>query len=202
MGKKNALFVTDVIFRAFSYVAAMPPAIAGSRGHDAAFAVALALRHGFALSKAQAQPIIQEFNARCEPPWSEKELEHKLDSAGKVTRHPKPRGYLLGARGPAPSPESGPRVTVLNIDTSEPLPGESQPKSAVLPSENSEISIPSVPDAELTPEQLAEARRIAAELKRLRRDGAISNMADAQFYATLLKAFGASITGFATSGPR
>ena len=79
----------------------MPPAISGNHGHDATFAVALALCHGFALSRAQAWPIMLEFNARCDPPWSEKELEHKLESASKVTRHSRPRGYLLGERGPA-----------------------------------------------------------------------------------------------------
>ena len=92
--------------RASAYVANMPPAVSGSHGHDATFAVALALCHGFALSSAQARPIMQEFNARCEPPWSEKELEHKLDSAGKVTRHSQPRGYLLGERASGPSPSS------------------------------------------------------------------------------------------------
>ena len=60
----------------------------------------LALVHGFALSRAQAWPIMLEFNARCDPPWSEKELAHKLDDAAKLARHSKPRGHLLGERGP------------------------------------------------------------------------------------------------------
>ena len=174
----------------------MPPAISGSRGHDATFAVALALRHGFALSKAQAAPIMQEFNARCDPAWSSKELEHKLDNAGKVTRHAKPRGYLRSAP-----------VTILNIDTSEPLPGESQPKtSGSAPagpnsreiagaSEKSERSEASAPEP-LAPAELAEARRIARELARLRGAGAISGPDDpeAVFYATLLRDFGATFT--------
>jgi hypothetical protein len=196
--------LTGFLSRASAYVAAMPPAISGSRGHDAAFAVALALRHGFALSKAQARPIMQEFNARCEPPWSEKELEHKLDSAEKVTRHSKPRGYLLGERGPVPSSEAGPSVTMLNIDTSEPLPGESQPKSsgsapggpnswktAVLRSENSERSVPEDDQKDLD--------GLLAQLRQLKNDGAVRNMADAEVYASLIKAFGATYTGVATS---
>jgi len=164
----------------------MPPTISGCHGHDATFAVALALRHGFALSKAQARPIMQKFNARCDPPWSEKELEHKLDSASKVTRHSKPRGYLLGERGPVPPSDVGPAIKVLEVDTSEPLPGE-----------NSSGSVPSVPVDQLTGEQLAEAHRIAGELAKLHRAGAISGPDDreAVFFAHLLRTFEATFTG-------
>ena len=102
----------------------MPPAISGNHGHDATFAVALALVHGFALSRDQAWPIMLEFNARCDPPWSKKDLDHKLDDATKLARHSKPRGYLLGERGPATSPQSKPVVMAFDVDTSEPLPGE------------------------------------------------------------------------------
>jgi hypothetical protein len=49
-----------------------------------------------------------------------------------------------------------------------------------------------------------EARRLAAELKHLHCDGAIANMADAEFYASLIKAFGATYagTGAAEKGER
>jgi hypothetical protein len=184
-GQKNGMKIdlTGLLSRASSYVAAMPPAISGNHGHDAFFAVALALVHGFAFSRAQAWPIMQEFNARCDPPWSEKELEHKLDSAAKVTRHPKPRGYLLGERGPAVAAQAQPAVTELNVDTSEPLPGEKSKKG-----------VPSVPE-QLTPDQLAEAQRIAAELAKLHKAGALKSAEDAQFFAHLLKVFGATYAG-------
>ena len=103
-GMKHDL--TSLLARASAYVAAMPPAISGNRGHDATFAVASALVHGFALSRDQAWPIMLEFNARCDPPWSEKDLEHKLDDATKLTRHSKPRGHLLGERFPVTSQQS------------------------------------------------------------------------------------------------
>jgi hypothetical protein len=123
--------VTSLASRASAYVAAMPPAIAGNHGHDTTFTAALALIHGFALPRAQAWPIMLEFNARCEPPWSQKELEHKLDSAAKANRHSKPRGYLLGECGPATPPQAEPLVFALDVDTSEPLPGEKrQPRKA------------------------------------------------------------------------
>ena len=100
------------------------PAISGNRGHDATFAVAAVLVHGFAFSRDLAWPIMLEFNARCDPPWSEKDLDHKLDDATKLARHSKPRGYLLGERGPATPPQSKPVVMAFDVDTSEPLPGE------------------------------------------------------------------------------
>ena len=66
-----------------------------------------------------------EFNARCDPPWSEKELEHKLDDAAKLARHSKPRGHLLGRTWSGGAPQAKPSaVTVFDVDTSEPLPGE------------------------------------------------------------------------------
>ena len=72
----------------------MPEAISGSGGHDALFAVASVLIHGFDLPEADAWQILIEYNARCQPPWSEKELKHKAAQTGKV-KHGKPRGYLL-----------------------------------------------------------------------------------------------------------
>ena len=47
-----------------------------------------------------------------------------------------------------------------------------------------------------------EARRIAAELVRLHKDGAIASQADAMFYARLLCDFGAAYTGPVSSVPQ
>ncbi len=81
--------------RASKYVATMDPSISGSGGHDAAFAVACALVKGFDLSIEQARTIfVSEYNPRCEPPWSDKEIEHKLKSAAESSRE---AGYLLNA---------------------------------------------------------------------------------------------------------
>jgi len=59
------------------------------------------------------------------------------------------------------------------------------------PTENSKRSVPSVPE-QLTPEQLAEARRIAGELVKLRDAGAISspNDSEAVFFAHFLVVLG------------
>jgi hypothetical protein len=82
--------------RARKYVAQMPPAVSGQGGHAATFAAAVVLIHGFDLPESVAWEILCGFNSRCSPPWSESELRHKLESAGKLTRHSKPSGHLRG----------------------------------------------------------------------------------------------------------
>ena len=93
--RNGAHLVAD---RARRYVEKMPPAISGSGGHDALFRVACVLTNGFALSDEQAWSILQEYNARCQPPWSQRELRHKLSEARRVS-HLKPLGHLLRKRG-------------------------------------------------------------------------------------------------------
>jgi len=94
----------DVLERARRYVARLPGSVSGQGGHDAAFRAACALVHGFALDEAAALGVMREtFNPMCSPPWSERELEHKVRSAAGVGSE-RPPGYLLGEepRGPAP----------------------------------------------------------------------------------------------------
>lgn len=70
----------------------MPPAIQGQRGSDDCYLVAQALVRGFDLSDDAAWPIIKAYNQQCVPPFSEKELRHKLKSARD--RSKKAPGYL------------------------------------------------------------------------------------------------------------
>jgi len=84
-----------IIERASRYIGKMDAAVAGSGGHDATFAVACALVHGFALGEGDAMALMQEFNARCSPPWSERDLAYKLRSAAN-SHSSKGSGYLLG----------------------------------------------------------------------------------------------------------
>jgi hypothetical protein len=83
----------EIIERAKAYAATEPPAISGQNGHGRCFHVACQLVIGFGLNEEEAFQAIQDWNARCEPPWSEKELRHKLKDADKA---PGERGYLLG----------------------------------------------------------------------------------------------------------
>ena len=83
----------DVIEQARRYVAKMPEAVSGNNGHDAAFLVAQVLVRGFSLGVDQARPLMQEFSDRCKPPWSDREINHKLHSASTESRLP--LGYIL-----------------------------------------------------------------------------------------------------------
>lgn len=89
--------VEDVERRASRYLAKMPGSISGSGGHDRAYHAACVLVHGFLLPPEKALQMLREdFNPRCEPPWSRKELEHKVrDAATKP--HLKPAGWLRDA---------------------------------------------------------------------------------------------------------
>ena len=84
----------DVVQRAIAYLAACPPAVSGQGGHNQTFAVTQALVHGFCLEPQTVLRLLRDhYNPRCKPAWSEKELQHKVDSALK---HPsdKPSGWL------------------------------------------------------------------------------------------------------------
>jgi hypothetical protein len=91
--------VGDVFSRARSYLATIPGAVAGQRGHDRTFYAANRLVRGYALDPDAAYPLLAEWNTKCNPPWSERELRHKLEQAA---RQPGPRGFLLTAKPDAP----------------------------------------------------------------------------------------------------
>jgi hypothetical protein len=85
----------DLDARIRAYIAKMPPAISGSSGHIATLNVANALVLGCGLSIDDARPYLVEYNKSCEPPWSDRELEHKLTEAD-ANKQDKARGWLLG----------------------------------------------------------------------------------------------------------
>jgi hypothetical protein len=89
-----------VLRRAEAYLDRIPPAVSGSGGHSQTYAAATAMVHGFGLDAETAFRLLWDrYNPRCEPPWSEKELRHKVtDAAGKP--HDRPFGWLRDA-GPA-----------------------------------------------------------------------------------------------------
>lgn len=94
----------DVLEHARKYVAAMPPAISGEGGHNQTYSVACTLVQGFGLSAQDAWQILVDYNNRCNPPWSEKELWHKLESAEKATPPEGGRG-CMASPGQAVSPQ-------------------------------------------------------------------------------------------------
>lgn len=72
--------------RISSYLAKMEPAVSGQGGHNQTFKVACVLIRYFGLSQEEAMPFIRAYSERCMPPWSEKELRHKIKSAAMGLR--------------------------------------------------------------------------------------------------------------------
>jgi hypothetical protein len=83
------------IERAEAYAAAYPPAVSGQDGHGVTFRLACVLVNGFALDANTALGILHRWNAGCNPPWSSKELDHKVASAVEVGDRDGDRGYML-----------------------------------------------------------------------------------------------------------
>jgi hypothetical protein len=90
----------SVLERARKYLAKLPPAVSHQGGHSATFHAACKLVIGFGLDRGDALALLCEWNEFCQPLWSQRELEHKVDDALK---QPGWRGYLLtGTQRPAP----------------------------------------------------------------------------------------------------
>lgn len=87
--KASSTSVTD---RASAYISKCDPSVSGSGGHNAAIKVAHILVNGFALDRQDALSLFAEFNQRCQPPWNDREIEHKIDSAFKFNCE---RGWLI-----------------------------------------------------------------------------------------------------------
>src|SRR5581483_11134356 len=81
-GGRLASSGADRINRAFAWLIKVDPAVSGQGGSNQMFKVCCRLVHGFGLSREEAMRLlVTEYNPRCQPPWSERELEHKLGDA-------------------------------------------------------------------------------------------------------------------------
>jgi hypothetical protein len=108
VGQGGAADDEHVERRAIAYLGRMPPAISGSGGHAATYAAATALVHGFGIAPRRALELLGEhYNHRCEPPWSESELAHKVNDAERKP-HSRPYGWLRDER----------KATELGVDLS------------------------------------------------------------------------------------
>lgn len=90
----------SIIERARRYLAKVPHAVSGSGGHNATFHAALCLAVGFDLDRHAVETLMREYNMRCDPPWSEKELAHKIN--GAMTRKAASECGRLARAGGAP----------------------------------------------------------------------------------------------------
>ncbi|MFV0442886.1 MAG: bifunctional DNA primase/polymerase [Planctomycetaceae bacterium] len=93
--QRRSLTPAEIEHRALAYLAKIPPAISGQGGHNTAYTAATVLVHGFEIDPDRALSLLLEsYNPRCEPPWSEHELRHKCEDAA-TKPHSRPRGWLL-----------------------------------------------------------------------------------------------------------
>lgn len=74
----------DRVERARRYIAKMPAAHSGAGGHAATFAVARKIVQDFELGDTDAAALLAEYNQRCDPPWSDRDLAHKLAQAKRA----------------------------------------------------------------------------------------------------------------------
>lgn len=77
---RESIGSTPSLERVRAYVARMDPAISGSGGHRTTFHVACVIA-GNLSSHAEQEAVLAEYNERCQPKWSERELTHKLVGA-------------------------------------------------------------------------------------------------------------------------
>ncbi len=81
-----------IIAQCRKYVEQCAPAVSGNGGHNQTFHVACVIFYDFGLNERDGWPILLEYNIRCAPAWSEKELRHKMSDALAKTGT-RPRGW-------------------------------------------------------------------------------------------------------------
>ena len=79
---------TNPVARARQFLECVEPAVSGRHGDLQTFRACCRLVRGFALSDDEALLLMSEWNRRCKPPWSERELINKLHNARKYGREP------------------------------------------------------------------------------------------------------------------
>jgi hypothetical protein len=86
--RRRSLPAADPSERARAFLQRVEPAVSGQRGDLQTFLVCCRVVRGFDLSDNEAMRVLSEWNARCEPPWSENELRQKVVNARRYGREP------------------------------------------------------------------------------------------------------------------
>ncbi|MDA7645372.1 hypothetical protein N8642_03335, partial [bacterium] len=118
---------SSIVDRAVRYIEATPGAVSGNQGHSQTFALTCTLIHGYCLEGEVVYSLLEtHYNPKCEPPWSNKELQHKVESA-IATPPNKSSGWMLDSsdQRKRPSrvidrkkneiPKSDPKENILNF---------------------------------------------------------------------------------------
>jgi Bifunctional DNA primase/polymerase, N-terminal len=75
----------QLLERARAYLQKIEPAVSGRNGHTKTLTTALKLARLVNRNADLLWLLLTEYSARCEPPWSEKELRHKWSEALRIT---------------------------------------------------------------------------------------------------------------------
>ena len=96
----------QAIKRARTYAMMIERSIQGNGGSNKLFTVACRMVRDFGLTADEARPIIHEYNKlRCDPPWEDHEIEHKLaDAEAAAAKEPHRIGEKLKTSAPAKTP--------------------------------------------------------------------------------------------------
>lgn len=90
----------SVFERARAYVDKCEPAIEGQGGDRVTFRVACVLVNDFGLPDDDALLLMQQWNRNCQPPWSDRDLEDKIQHAHDYAK--KPAGAIADQQLPVP----------------------------------------------------------------------------------------------------
>jgi hypothetical protein len=80
--------------RCRAYLEQVEPCIAGQHGDAQLYKTACIIFWDFGLSETEGMALLQEYNTRCQPPWSQSRLDYKMDEV-LTASHSKERGHLL-----------------------------------------------------------------------------------------------------------
>ena len=151
----------DVEKRAAKYLAKLPASISGSGGHAALWSAALSLVRGFRIPPERALSMLRtDFNPRCQPPWTERELRHKVDDAEQdaTTAY----GYLADRVRAVSTPEPPPDVDPDYVpEVPESFSDDAPPSTAP------RVAAPSEWRAQLSTDQRANVRKTFDNLCRI-----------------------------------
>jgi putative DNA primase/helicase len=97
---RNGTAAPSVIDRARAYLTQCPPVVAHQGGHALTFRVSRVIVWEFGLGVEEGlRLLLSDYNPRCEPPWTEKELRHKVEDADSKP-YRKERGCKLQENRP------------------------------------------------------------------------------------------------------
>ncbi|WP_162673144.1 AAA family ATPase [Gemmata massiliana] len=129
---------TDLTTRAAKWLAKPEGAVSGQRGHNKLMWVARALVWGFDLGPEESLRLLaDQFNPRCQPPWSMSELRHKVEDADRIPFN-KPRGWLRDQeRPPATGRKAPEHMTGNRFQSTPPVRANLETKGEAVPAGNS-----------------------------------------------------------------